>query len=73
VNTDALTPVADEAEARVLRVQRKLHKWATAHPQKRFKDLFNLVCDPTTLRVAWSKVRSNKGAYSDEMAHPVQP
>lgn len=62
VNTGAPQQPVDEAEARVLHVQRKLHKWATTDPQKRFGDLFNLVCDRATLEVAWFKVRSNKGS-----------
>jgi len=62
VNTDAPERKVDEAEVRVLHVQRKLHKWATIDPQKRFDDLFNLVCDQATLEVAWSKVRGNKGS-----------
>ena len=62
MNTDAPGRKVDEAEARVLHVQRKLHKWATTDPQKRFDDLFNLVWDRATLEVAWSRVRGNKGS-----------
>jgi RNA-directed DNA polymerase len=50
------------AEARVLGIQTKLHRWATDAPDRRFADLFNLVCDPAVLLVAWRRVRGNKGA-----------
>ena len=51
-----------DAEARVLGIQTKLHQWATGDPARRFDDLFNLVCDPAFLLVAWHRVRGNKGA-----------
>jgi RNA-directed DNA polymerase len=50
------------AERRVLDHQRKLHRWARAEPDKRFGDLFNLVCDQATLLVAWDRVAGNRGA-----------
>jgi RNA-directed DNA polymerase len=64
VNTGAPspTPSIEEAEARVLGIQAKLHRWATDDPDRRFADLFNLVCDPAVLLVAWRRVRGNKGA-----------
>ena len=34
-----------------------------ADPGRRFDDLFNFVCDPTTLAVAWSRVASNRGSH----------
>ncbi|MGI8870235.1 MAG: group II intron reverse transcriptase/maturase [Mycobacteriales bacterium] len=43
-------------------MQTKLHQWAKAGPGRRFDDVFNLVYDPAVLVVAWSRVRSNKGA-----------
>lgn len=52
----------DEAEYRVLRMQKKLHQWAVADPGRRFDDLANLVYDPAFLVVAWYRVRGNKGA-----------
>ncbi|MDA8218384.1 MAG: group II intron reverse transcriptase/maturase [Dehalococcoidales bacterium] len=61
MNTGASWPEPKEAELRVLAMQRKLHRWAV-DPGRRFDDLFNLVCDPCFLIVAWSRVRSNKGA-----------
>jgi RNA-directed DNA polymerase len=53
-----------EAKRRVLEIQAKLHRWAREDPHHRFGDLFNLVCDPAFLAVAWDRVRSNKGARS---------
>jgi RNA-directed DNA polymerase len=64
VNTDALWPDLDEAESRVLGIQARLHQWATDSPNRRFDDLFNLVCDPAFLVVAWKRVRGNRGARS---------
>jgi RNA-directed DNA polymerase len=64
VNTDAPWPSLEEAEARVLGIQTKLHQWATDSPDRRFSDLFNLVCDPAFLVVAWARVRGNRGARS---------
>jgi RNA-directed DNA polymerase len=62
VNTGAPWPGLVEAERRVRRMQVKLHQWATADPDRRFDDLGNLVYDPAFLVVAWSRVRTNKGA-----------
>ena len=64
MNTDAPWPTLIEAEARVLGIQRKLHRWATDDPHRRFDDLFNLVADPAFLVVAWDRVRGNRGARS---------
>lgn len=50
------------AFGRVSGIQAKLHRWAVADPGRRFDDLFNLVCDPATLVVAWDRVASNRGA-----------
>ena len=54
-------PDLSEAEHQVLAMQTKLHQWATSDPGRRFDDLFNLVCDPAFLVLAWSRVRGNKG------------
>jgi RNA-directed DNA polymerase len=62
VNTGAPWPGLVEAERRVRMMQAKLHQWATADPDRRFDDLHNLVYDPAFLVVAWSRVRTNKGA-----------
>ena len=64
MNTDAPWPGADEAWARVLRIQTKLHQWATDDSNRRFDDLYNLVCDPAVLADAWHRVRGNRGARS---------
>jgi RNA-directed DNA polymerase len=64
VNTGALWPTPDEAEVEVLGMQVKLHQWAIDGPDRRFDDLFNLVCDPAFLTVAWKRVRGNRGARS---------
>ena len=62
MNIGAPLPSLNEAEARVLGLQKKLHQWALADGQRRFDDVFNLVCDPAFLVVAWQRVRGNKGA-----------
>lgn len=62
MNTSAPWPDLLEAEPRVLHMQTKLHQWAMADRDRRFDDLFNLVCDPAFLVVAWSRVRGNRGA-----------
>jgi RNA-directed DNA polymerase len=64
VNTGAPGPQAELAEDRVLRIQTKLHQWATDDPGRRFDDLWNLVCDPAVLVVAWRRVRGNRGRRS---------
>ena len=62
MNTGAPWPSLDEARSRVLEIQTKLHRWATDGPDRRFGDLFNLVCDPAFLTVGWDRVRGNRGA-----------
>jgi RNA-directed DNA polymerase len=64
VNTDApvLTPFG--AQHRVREIQAKLHRWATDDSDRQFHDVFNLVCDPAFLLVAWERVRGNRGARS---------
>src|SRR6476646_4150857 len=47
---------------RVSEMQAKLHCWAAADPGRRFDDLFNFVCDPATLLVAFERVAGNHGA-----------
>ena len=61
MNTPAPMPV-HVAEQRVLGWQTKLHQWAAQDEQTRFGDLFNLVCDPATLLVAWERVKRNRGS-----------
>jgi RNA-directed DNA polymerase len=62
VNTGASWPSPEVAERRVLAMQTKLHRWAVGDPDRRFDDLYNLVYDPAFLVVAWTRVRSNRGA-----------
>src|SRR5450755_4600638 len=61
VNTPAPLAV-HKAEERVLGWQTKLHRWTVQDEQARFGDLFNLVCDPATLLVAWERVKRNRGS-----------
>ncbi|WP_179118198.1 hypothetical protein [Saccharothrix sp. ALI-22-I] len=43
-------------------MQTKLHQWAVSDAGRRFDDLFNLVCHPDFLAVAWGRVSGTKGA-----------
>ena len=63
VNTGAVIwPEHDWAQVTVRRMQAKLHCWAAGDPGRRFDDLYNLVCDPAFLVVAWQRVAGNAGA-----------
>jgi RNA-directed DNA polymerase len=62
VNTGAPSPDLAEARERVLHVGCKLHERASADAERRFRDLWNLVCDEATLAVAWSRVSQNRGS-----------
>ena len=62
MNTGASWPDVEDAERRVRKIQTKLHQWAIDGPDRRFDDLYNLICDPSFLVVAWSRVRGNRGA-----------
>ena len=62
MNIGAPTVALASAEARVLGIQTKLHRWARTDASRRFDDLFNLVTDPAFLLVAWERVRTNRGA-----------
>ncbi len=64
MNTSASWPPAVEAVVRVREIQTKLHQWAKLDPYRRFDDLYNLVCDPSFLLIAWRRVRVNRGARS---------
>ncbi|MFF7889842.1 group II intron reverse transcriptase/maturase [Streptomyces sp. NPDC020794] len=55
-------PGSMTAERRVLDHQIKLHRWARTEPDRRFDDVFNLICDQATLLVAWERVSGNRGA-----------
>ena len=61
MNTDASWPDLYESRTRVLEIQTKLHRWATADRGRRFDDLYNLVTDPAFLIVAWERVHTNTG------------
>jgi hypothetical protein len=60
------TPERPEAGSfqRVSGMQTKLHCWAAGDPGRRFDDLFNLVCDPATLMMAFVRVAGNQGAMT---------
>lgn len=62
VNSGAARRTASAAHLAVRRIQDKLHCWAAADGGRRFDDLFNLVCDPAVLAVAWERVAGNTGA-----------
>lgn len=62
LNSDISWPTVTDAKQRVLDIQRKLHRWSKTDPEKRFDDLFNLVCDRAMLVVAWDRVKSNRGS-----------
>jgi len=63
VNTGATRwPNDARAFLEVRRMQTKLHGWAAADRGRRFDDLYNLVCDPAFLTMAWERVAGNKGA-----------
>jgi RNA-directed DNA polymerase len=62
LNSDTPWPSVPDARVRVLDLQRKLHRWSKADRERKFDDLFNLVCDRATLVVAWARVRSNRGS-----------
>ena len=62
VNTDAPSPSLAEAEARVLGIRAKLHRWANDDPGRRFAELFNLVCDPAGLLIDRHRLKGNRGA-----------
>lgn len=46
----------------ILDMQRKLYRWSAADPDKRFADLFNIVCDRRTLLHAWERLARNRGS-----------
>jgi RNA-directed DNA polymerase len=60
----------ESAFVRVSGMQAKLHRWAAAEPGRRFDDLFNFVCDPATLVVAYRRVAGNRGARTAGIGVP---
>ncbi|WP_329449327.1 group II intron reverse transcriptase/maturase (plasmid) [Streptomyces sp. NBC_01426] len=64
-NGDAvLEELPASSNQQVSEMQAKLHRWAADQKDRRFDDLFNLVHDPATLKVAWWRVEANRGARS---------
>lgn len=62
VDAPVAWPDADMAWLRVRKMQTKLHRWSVADHGFRFDDVFNFVCDPATLVVAFERVAGNTGA-----------
>ena len=63
VNTGARGWPSDARAFLMVRgMQTKLHRWAAGEPGRRFDDLYNLVCDPAFLVMAWERVAQNKGS-----------
>jgi len=54
-------------------MQRRLSQWATDHPGERYRDLFNLVCQPAWLRQAYENIARNKGARTPGIDGMTQP
>ncbi len=70
VNTGAADwPSFARAYLAVRRMQTKLHGWAATDGGRRFDDLYNLVCDPAFLTIAWERVATNKGARTPGVDH----
>ena len=46
----------------ILDMQRKLYRWSAATADKRYADLFNIVCDRRTLHRAWERLARNRGS-----------
>lgn len=64
LNSPVRFPEPAVAWARVRRMQTKLHHWAATDDGRRFDDLYNLVCDPATLSLAFDRVAGNAGAHT---------
>jgi len=62
VDAPVAWPSLLEASVRVRKMQTKLHRWAVADPGFRFDDVFNFVCDPAVLVMAFDRVAGNTGA-----------
>ena len=74
VNTGAVAwPDDFTASVMVRRMQAKLHRWAIEDSDRRFGDLFNLVCDPAFLVTAWQRVSTNKAPGPQESTRPQRP
>jgi RNA-directed DNA polymerase len=62
LNNDTPWPSVVDAKSWVLSIQRKLHRWSKTDSERRFDDLYNLVCSRATLMEAWNRVKSNRGS-----------
>jgi RNA-directed DNA polymerase len=49
-------------EAWILGVQRKLYQWSQANPDGQWRDMWGWLIDLRTLRCAWRRMASNRGA-----------
>jgi RNA-directed DNA polymerase len=49
-------------EAWILNVQRKLYQWSKENPGGQWRDMWGWLTDIRTLRCAWRRVASNRGA-----------
>ena len=49
-------------EAWILSVQRKLYQWSQENPGDQWRDMWGWLTDIRTLRCAWWRVASNRGA-----------
>ena len=49
-------------EAWILSVQSKLYQWSQANPDDQWRDMWGWLTDIRTLRCAWLRVASNRGA-----------
>src|ERR1039457_1784267 len=49
-------------EAWILSVQSKLYQWSQANPGDQWRDMWGWLTDIRTLRCAWQRVASNRGA-----------
>ena len=49
-------------EAWILSVQRKLYQWSQENPGDQWRDMWGWLTDIRTLRCAWRRVASNRGA-----------
>ena len=56
------TGTLNDKESWVLAWQTKLHRWAVTDKEKKYEDIYNLVCDLRTLEAAWNHVKANKGS-----------
>lgn len=50
------------SQQKVQRLRERLHQSAKRSPQRRFHQLFDKVCSPWLLEVAWGRVKAKKGA-----------